>query len=64
MKVRKLSLPEAERLDRAEWRAMSSPEKFSALWDLSVAWMDMHGIPEEQRRLQKTIIVKRRLRDL
>jgi hypothetical protein len=60
MKVRKLTKAEAERLDQTEWRELTSPEKFSALWDLSVAWMDMHGIPEEQRRLQRTVIVLQR----
>jgi hypothetical protein len=56
MEVRKVTRDEADRLDREYWRTRSTTEKFDALWDLAMAWMDMHGIPEEERRLQRTVV--------
>lgn len=58
--LRKLPRSESERQDREEWRKLTSPEKLSMLWDLTVAWMDAHGIPAEQRRLQRTVVALRR----
>ncbi len=58
--LRKLRRDEAERQDRSEWRTLSSREKFSMLWDLAVVWMDVHGIPAEQRRLQRTVVALQR----
>jgi hypothetical protein len=34
--LRKLTRSEAERQDREEWRKLTSPEKLSMLWDLTV----------------------------
>jgi len=60
--LRKISRDEAERADRVEWRALTSPQKLSILWDLTVAWMDTHGIPAKQRRLQRTVVAIQRRR--
>ncbi|HEY6449081.1 MAG TPA: hypothetical protein VIX60_00185 [Candidatus Cybelea sp.] len=60
--LRKLKRDEAERLDRNEWLALTSAQKLSMLWDLTVVWMDTHGIPEEQRRLQRTVVALQRRR--
>jgi len=38
--VRKLSKTEAEASDRASWQSLSSSERLSQLWDLSIAWME------------------------
>jgi hypothetical protein len=60
--IRKLTRAESDRTDRDEWRRMTSPEKLSMLWELALVWMDTHGIPEEQRRLQRTVVTLQRRR--
>jgi len=60
--VRSIRKADADLLDREHWHDASSSQKFSDLWALTVAWMDMHGIPEEQRRLQRTVVALQRRR--
>jgi predicted nucleic acid-binding protein len=60
--LRKSTRSESDRRDREEWRSMTSPEKLSLLWELTLVWMDAHGIPAEQRRLQRTVVALQRRR--